>query len=330
MTTRKIRIYACGGAALNICRPLYDGRHHDQPGFADVDIALIDTSRSNVAVSSAENFYHIQSINGERVDGSGKVRDTNFKAALKAAPQILHQFKPSGDLNIVMHSASGGSGSVVGPVLASELLAQSKNVITIMVGSTTCEQEIRNTINTILSYQGISETRGKATNVIYFENGLTAPMSKVDSMIVVYLLVLAAAWSGENVNLDSRDLENFLNYERVSKYTPALTGLVIRGQDDPLIYDKGRAISSVVTLVREGDDPSPGVLVGYHSYGTMSKAVAECINTTTPVHLCTVQGFFAETLRRLNGLLAQAEELYRVNQVETITVTATQDGGIVL
>lgn len=225
------------------------------------------------------------------------------------------------------------SGSVIGPVLVSELLARNESVIVIMIGSTTCEKEIRNSIDTIMSYQGISNTRGKAVVAHYFENSKQTPMAENDSIIRVNCLILAATWSGENLGLDSKDLDNFLNYERVSKYQPSLTGLKITSSImPPAILSKGQAVSSVISLIREGEDADPGMVVGYHSFGTVSEAASEAISIPTPLHLHTVQGYFTDVVAALQEKLAHAEELYRVNPVASLNISGAnvRDDGMVL
>lgn len=101
------RLYACGGAAANIAKELYRSHGAKDPGFAELNITFVDTSRSNIPKEVKEEFYHIQGMGDAVVDGSGKVRDTNYKAVTLAVPDILHRYK-AGDINIVLHSASGG------------------------------------------------------------------------------------------------------------------------------------------------------------------------------------------------------------------------------
>lgn len=330
----KVVVYAAGGAAVNICKELY--RPHDDvlkdEGFAELQVVFIDTSRSNFPKDLPDSAYYLVQGTGDAVvDGSGKVRDTNYKAASLAVPDILHGFRP-GDLSIVVHSSSGGSGSVCGPLLAAELLAQGKAVIVLQVGSTTCEQEIKNTINTLLSYQGIVTKRNLPVVSLYLENSKQTPSDQNDVAIRYVILLLAAIWSGENLGLDSKDLDNFLNYQRVSKYTPAFTGLKLYTGDEAPVIEKGQAVSSVVSLIREGEDSDPGLLVGYHSYGILSQAASEAIKRPSPIHLHTVQGFFTDVVVRLQEKLKEAEEQYRVNPVTALNISHVdiQDDGLVL
>ena len=106
--------------------------------------------------------------------------------------------------------------------------------------------------------------------------------------------------------------------------------MIIRSKGEKIDFQKGQAISSVVSLIRDGEDPHPGMVVGYHSYGILSEAASMAVKLPSPIHLCTVQGFFAEIIARLQAELASAEELYRVNQVSQLKVTNAQDDGLVL
>lgn len=329
-----VKVYACGGASINIMKQLYYPSKNNikDPGFAKLEIVFADTSRSNVPKDVIdEDFYLVQGLGDEKIDGSGKVRATNYKAVAMAIPEIIHRFKPE-DLNIVVHSASGGSGGVIAGSLVSELLAQGQAVVVMMIGSTTCEQEIRNTINTILSYEAVSAKREKGVIALYLENGHDGTMAENDILVRINTLLLTAIWSGENHGLDSKDLDNFLNYPRVSKYQPALSGLSIYTGKTKAKLEKGQAVSSVVSLIREEEDPDPGMVVGYHSFGTISEAASSAVKMPTPIHLHTVQGYFSGIVTRLQTKLSQVEEQYRINPINSLKVSgsAIQDDGLIL
>ena len=335
MATKKtVRIYMAGGAAANIGATLF--RQKNAPltpdeGFADVQLSYIDTSKSNMPAYLKENFYHIEGGVDDELDGSGKVRGSNIKPIRQAVPDILHQHRPA-DLNIVVHSASGGSGCVIGAALTSELLAQNKDVVVIMIGSKACEKEISNTIDTIHTYQGISNNRKKPVVAIYLENNSQTSMADNDAKTRINALVLAAVWSGQNQGLDSKDLDHFLNYEKVTKFAPSLTGLAIYSTGVKPDLRKGQAVSSMITIVREGEDPTPDIMVGYHSFGTISAGASDAVQIPTPFHLMTIQGYFSEIVAQLQKDLQAAEENYRVNPVHALSLdgVVTEDDGFVL
>lgn len=105
----KLMLYCAGGCAINIGKQLHQpsGSNNRDPGFAQMASAYIDTSKSNIPLALIDDFYHIPDPTGGTIDGSGKVRNTNYDAIRKAVPEILHLHKP-GTVNIVLHSASGG------------------------------------------------------------------------------------------------------------------------------------------------------------------------------------------------------------------------------
>lgn len=332
--SKSVRVFACGGASLNIVGPLLSlPQDQRDPGFAKLDIALLDTSRSNLpnVAHVEDHFYHVEGRGEDKTDGSGKVRATNLKATQSAAPDILHRFEP-GHLNIVVSSGSGGSGNVISAVLTSELLARGENVVVIMVGSTTCTREIKNMMDTIKSYQSIAQLREKPVVCYYLENSKTLSMSAVDDFARAAILLLASIWSGENRGLDQMDLENFLNYQKVTKYPVGIVGLGISDASEPIVQEKGQPISTVVTMVASKDESiDPGITVGYHSFGEFSTDALAKVGIPTPIHIYTVQGFFTPILERLDQHHAEGEEHYRVNPVTVIKVTdiATDDGLIV-
>lgn len=324
-----LSLYCCGGAATNIGKTF----HHPgkgTPGFASITTCFVDTSSSNKPPTDKGSFYHISGFK-EDIDGSGKDRSVNFQAVTAAIPDILHQHPP-GDYNIVFHSASGGSGSVAGPAIAAELLSRDKMVVVVQIGSMTCEQELRNTRNTILSYANICKNQGKSLSSIYLENNDKTSMSDVDALAKVNILLLAALFSGENHGLDTRDLKHFLDHSKMTKYESGLVELRCHTGNNPIPLEKGQAISSAVTLIRPGENPDPGMMLSYHSFGQISPEASEAINMPTPIHYHSIHGSFPGILEKLTTRIENAEELYRVNPVRGIDLSKVQatSSGIVL
>ena len=335
-TNNPISLYACGGTATNIAKKLHRDNTNSQngAGFGVISTFYIDTSSSNVTeeVANSGSFFRISGTEAEPINGSGMVRKANHKAISRAIPEILHSFKP-GVLNIVLHSASGGSGSVIGPELVSELLNNNEAVIVITVGSTTCVKEITNTQDTIASYQSISSKRGKPVMVSYLENGIK-PMRVNDDMARLQILLLAAIWSGENFGLDDSDLYNFINYNHPAPQYPAmLTSLsFLFAEERDVQPAKGEAVAAILTMVKDGEDADPGMTVGYHTFGQFSEAASDVITCATPITLRATQGTFTNTLSWLKSKLTSVQENIRANQAVGFNVDtgSAEDSGIVL
>lgn len=327
-----VSIYAAGGCAINAISELIPMIHPEieNPGYAQLRLTLLDTSHSNLPRDfDRKAFYFVDGSKDQSTDGSGKVRATNLEAIQRAMPDILHTHPP-GHLSIVIHSGSGGSGSVLAPTLVSELLSQGKNVVVLMVGSSTCAKEVENTIKTLHSYQSISVKRNRPVVCYYLDNAKHT-MEENNAMIRLAVMLLAAVWSGENKGLDKMDLENFLNYQRVTQYPVGLVGLNISMHRKPLEQVKGQPISTVISMIRPGEDPNPGIMVGYHSFGEFNLASDLNMEFSTPFHFATVQGAFVPELQTLEDKLAASEEHYRVNPVASINVKgAAMDDGLII
>lgn len=100
----KVRLYACGGSAVNIAHAYSAGQDiGEDEATAGLDIAYIDTSKSNLRTNIASDKIYLVSD----LDGSGKLRSSNYAKLQECSKEILHQHRPA-DLNIVLHSGGGG------------------------------------------------------------------------------------------------------------------------------------------------------------------------------------------------------------------------------
>lgn len=322
--TNTVRVYACGGSATNILGDMYQEfkKGDSQPGFAKVGVAFVDTSHSNMPRGAEEDFFFVEPIvePGQRKrEGSGKDRGRNIQAAVQAAPRILQKHKP-GDLNIIIHSTSGGSGSAIGPVLLDELYkTDDHDVVVIVVGSTTSKREMYNTIRTLQGYQNAVKTHERSVHLIYFENSKETNMSFNDTAARLRILQLLAFWSGENHGLDDADLDNFLNFSKVSEYPPALTALQFFVGQDVVVDDKF-PVPAILTMTAKEIDPNPGMTVGYHSYGEIKDEARRFFDCDLPIHLAVVSGWFKPVVDRIQ-ILHDSTADPRVAVVEELDTT---------
>jgi hypothetical protein len=320
----KLRVYACGGAGVNIVHPMQKDLETKE-GFSELSVLYVDTSMSNMHKKGIDKDL-IYVFDG--VDGSGKKRDSNYGVVTASVKEILLQHKP-GDINVVVHSTSGGSGSVIGPVIASELLERGIPAIILSVGNRDCRAEIQNTINTIKSYDVIANKKKKPVVMSHYENNSTTPRAIVDKQIQASLNVVSAVFSGKNAELDSSDLVNFLDYTKLTSFAPGLARLEFYTQ--AITLEKGEVVASLVTLSKMGEDTSPGISVDYQAVGFISQEASQSISIQTPIHLATVLGYYPTLLKSLNDDLAAMDELRQSVNVKGLTDhndanNATYDG----
>lgn len=317
----KLNVFACGGAGVNLLTPFVKNIGKQEVGFAEINPVFIDTSRSNLTGNyPEENLFLIDGL-----DGSGKKRDANYKIINEKTPEILHKFKPT-PFNIVIHSTSGGSGSVIGSVLTSALLARGENVVVMMVGSSDSRIEAQNTINTLKSYEAISNMRQKPVVAVYYENTKDTPRGKVDASMHMSLVLLTALFSGQNRELDSADLGNFLNYPKVTSFSPMLSYLDFFTE---ISVGKGQSVVSLATLTDNDTSSEPNIPVEYQAVGFVSPEVKDAISVGLPIHAAVVAGYYNEKIQKLENRVASIDEARSVVTHRSIVgndVLTTEDG----
>lgn len=254
-----IRIYGCGGAGISIAQQLlkyekFTGSEsvlfgEDGGGFS---ISFIDTSRSNFdSISSTHPGTYV--ING--LDGSGQQRDLNASIVVEEIDKIL-QIQTPLSANIIIHSLSGGSGSVIGPLLAKALILKKMPVVVIGIGDYSTRKFMENELATIKTYENISRQIQYPINMIYVQNEIGETRESIDKYILDNIRDLCLLFSGTAVGLDSRDIYHFLNYNLVSDVEPMLSSLVITDnekENSPVKSIFGEVIS-VATLAKNPND----------------------------------------------------------------------------
>lgn len=312
----KLNIYCCGGAGTNLGAQFTQYSKKQAPGFAEIETYFIDTSKSNMNPSiTADNIYLVDDL-----DGSGKKRDTNYVVLSERAKEILHRFKP-GDINIILHSASGGSGSVIGPILTSELLSRGILVLVVMVGSTGSRKETENTLKTLQSYEMISSKREMPLVAFYRENSRDKPRGHVDSEIHTAVVMLAAIFSGANRELDTADLRNFINYNKVTSYSPKLSFLDFFSGE--VMLEKGQSLVSLVSLVDDKTTSDISIPVEYQTVGFISDATMKLITIPLPIHACVIAGYFNQAVHKLDEKLKMFDEARSVVVEKSIVKSNT-------
>lgn len=325
---RKAQLYLCGGAGNNIGTQFVKYVGKKSPGFTELDMVFIDTSKSNMKSIIPEGKVYLL----DDLDGSGKLRASNYNALAECSKELLHRHKPA-DINIVVHSSSGGSGSVIGPILVSELLARGEAVIVLMIGSTSSRIETENSLKTLKSYEVISTKRDVPVVAAYRENSKEKSRSQVDVEIQTVIISLMALFSGQNQELDMSDLRNFLNYTKVTSYSPKLSGLEIFSRDIRL--EKGQALVSLATLVDGDTSGDVDVHPEYQAVGYLSEVARDSMHESgvnLPLHTCVISGYYTDVVNRLQKRLNGFDEVRSLHIEKAIVDrnVASTDAGLIL
>lgn len=295
----EITVYGCGGAGVNIVSGIRNRKSHE--GLAKIKSVYIDTSRSNIGSNIAsESIFLVDGL-----DGSGKKRDMNYNPIKDSVNNILLQHKPS-DMNVVVHSASGGSGSVLSPVLVSELLARGEQVIVLLVGSTGSLIETENTLKTLKSYESISKIRERPVIVYYRENSKDKNRSAVDSEMTSVIAMFSVLFSGDNRELDSADTRNWLDFQKVTSFSPKLSSLEIC--TNQITLNKNEALVSVVTVTNDKMSGDVDGHVEYHAVGYVPESIQKEVVVEYPIHFCIISGAINTTVAALESKISKYKE----------------------
>jgi len=271
-----LRIYGCGGLGVNAINNV--DIPSDSAGFPDTVYSLIDTSKSNIQPKS--NKGDIFLIPG--VDGSGKDRAFTHSVAVPHINSIFLKHPPA-DFNIVIFGLSGGSGSVLGPLIVEELINRGKPVVILSVISTASSRETTNAYNTIGTLQNLSTKKlGRPIAGLFYENNNETNRQEVDRNIDIDLRSLAMLASGTNEELDSQDIFKWLNYDKNSKVAPQIVDIIIHlnGKDGELPIEL--AAISVASLLTSKEDNIVDLGQTYSCVGYYPEAALTATRHETP------------------------------------------------
>jgi hypothetical protein len=300
-----INIYGCGGCGISQVSKLEREANADlAPGYASMKLYYLDTSKSDlVAGLDRDRIFmlgdHAKGLTEEEIEGSGSVRSANNKLIKPMVPKILHAFKPSNDLNIVVSSGSGGSGAVFAAHLVEELLKSGKSVIVIMVTSIDTQIAVSNSIKSIQTYARIASSNERPVVCSHWQNDDITSMAVVDAGVAELISRLRVLYSRQNRKLDKQDLANVLNYTETTSADPKLVYFDV--EDGVVDQEDGVDPIAVATLVNEGsEDTKYHTKVEYHPVGYIPEEAN--IKLKAPWHFCVVDGYAEKALASLRSL----------------------------
>jgi len=218
MQSRKeVRIYACGGTGIKVVSQLH-ASNLDDTNIAEMLPVYLDTSRSDFSEKTPpDHCYVVHDRNGEEIKGKGKQR-VGVTEITEAIPGFLSKFPPT-EVNLVVFSLSGGTGSTAGPLLLKELGERNVQAIAIVVGSGESLITVNNSFAALHSMNNIAEMLGRTQLISYHygRNGIEA-----DEQMTYVILGLLTLLSGMNGSLDEIDVANWVQSERVTTIEPGL------------------------------------------------------------------------------------------------------------
>lgn len=255
-----VTIYGCGGTGISLLKRLL---RTDLDGLAEVNEGYVDGSRSNTdeAGLDKDHWYFL-----DGVDGAGKIRASNYNVTDRSISDILLRIKPS-ELNLIIFSGSGGSGSVIGPKIAEALFAQGKAVIFFVVGSTESGKATENTLKTLYSLHDMGRKANQAAVTCYDDNENNSRNEEVNQVMIESLRATLLLYSGRHEGMDSADVLTWARPVIGAGIPPQLTLLdITNDRKTALEIDSPISVAELY-----GDDkPLEGTIpADYNTYGQL-------------------------------------------------------------
>lgn len=257
---RSVRFYSAGGTGINLLRRYRENQPLERREiYADERYSYIDTSMANLRNVSLENVFIL-----EGVDGSGSDRRRNAEAIQKAVPSILIAHPPA-DMNVVIFSASGGTGSVAGPLLLEAILAEGKSAVCLVIGTHESTRQTDNVINTLQGMELAVNRLNRPIIMHYAENDPLKTFGENDIRPQFVMGALSVLCSGRNGHIDSADVANLFDFHRVTHRTPSLAIIDVFAREEDL-KDRSQALG-YISLLKTEDEVAPRIAVEYSKTG---------------------------------------------------------------
>lgn len=317
MSNTNVSIYYCGGTGVNACRRIAS----QIPAATHFAIDTSKANNKNQQVGIANLFLF------DDMDGSGKQRSLNYSAISAKADEILYKF-PTDKVAIVVHSASGGSGSVIGPVLYNKLLSEGKIVLAVVVGSTDSATEVNNTVKTISSYKAISNQNDKPAIVFYQEVNAEHSRAAVDSMVDLMISLFVMYFSEHIDELDTSDMKNFMQFQNVTNFKPSIARLEVH--KNTVVMGKGEIPVACATLTDVSSSYTLPFPIQYQTVGIVKDVkLFDSINGL-PIHLVITKGSLEKVESDLTEIQHRHDAFLKSVKDVTHDVVANNSDGLVL
>lgn len=319
-----ISIYFCGGTGFNNGARFLEATKDNQILKETTKTYFVDTSTSNhKPLNNDSNTMVVGS--GQ---GSGAMRAENASQIRQSVPQILKNFKP-GVFNILVGSASGGSGSTIINELHRELIIREANVAAVMSGSRSTRTNIENMHKVFQSFGLVTKKYQKPSllNLRVQEHGETR--AAVDAMILNNLLLLSLFLSGRDDKMDIADLTHLFNYPKVTGFGPAVASLDLFINEVKL--DKTETLYAAGTIARTGTVTDITPVPQYQPVGFINPDLNEIFTDIDVLHWAIIGNSFDRLTEELKKAVEGfAEEAAAHRQVDLAQDVVDNDDDIVV
>lgn len=221
----KVIVHGCGGAGVNITAQEVEGLKENAEVFGAVETRYIDTATADINeydfIPDDDKFIIRSGKLNKTVDGAGGVREALDKFITEAVKNYVDNIDMNtGDIHIVISSASGGSGSLIAPRLIHNLKTLKLPVIYIMVTDTSSVMYCDNSLKTAKHIELAGNKYGYSIPTIMIDN--KEALDVVNARVGLQVEQLAILCNGNHKSLDTTDMTMFAS----NAYDKDATGLV--------------------------------------------------------------------------------------------------------
>lgn len=213
-------IHACGGCGINITAQNIDLLRHQPEIYGEVAIKYVDTARADVDEYKFIDDKDIFIITSNK-EGAGGIRealDSYVSEDIKTYVDTLKLKKD--EIHIVISSASGGSGSSIGPRLVHNLKMLGHPVIYVMVTDTSSILYTNTSLKTAKHIEIAGNKYKYSVPTIIIDN--KDPIDVVNTRVSLQVEMLSILFNGLHKSIDSTDCLLFAS----NAYDKEVTGLV--------------------------------------------------------------------------------------------------------
>lgn len=262
-SSTSITLVGAGGCGINLVRAFQSDKRLDK-------VSLFDTSKTNLREGEQVRII----ANGS---GSGSNRAENATEITREIAKLSDDALGVNDVAIVVFSLSGGSGSVLGPLLLREYTRKGVRAIAVIVADTSHSVGAKNTLNTLKTLTQIAQNNEFYIPALLFTNDNTPKRGDVDTVAMNYLTTLIALLTAPTYEVDRNDRLNWINPMKVTGTAPGLK-LIALGTP-------GLKIDTDIVLGTESSDMVDSLLI------LLENANAD-IQSELPVARLKKTGFF--------------------------------------
>lgn len=244
MSKSKLNYYLCGGCGINIGTELKQSTR--TPNNKAAYLVGLDSSDSNPSMGMFEVEHMKQAGSDTATRGSGKKKITNYLQAEEFVEQVINKHKPK-DINIVVGSTSGGTGSMLTTLVIRNLAKRNVPFIAVFVNDFTSIQEMENAIGTLRSTA--AQTSKNFLNApipfMAFNNEENITRGQVNQNIIEQLDLLSIVMTDDNEEADYADIKNTLTYSKHFGVSPALSHIKFLGKEQAMDYQGNRPVAVI-------------------------------------------------------------------------------------